>query len=221
MKIIKSNLKKLFATLNNKKGFVMVEFVIALPLLILLIYTLVEMFLNVTDKDGKLSANSQANDYILESEANDILSRITRDARAAVKVTYSKGSTVNAEREDITFYFHTNPNSNIILTNDKSELKDIIDVIDTRNYIRYAKNSTDTRWRLYAQRQNKITSPISGNEGNKNDIPGDTSIEELKFSIRKEKILHISLKIKSIRTGRVLSVNTSVYMPACEEIQGF
>ena len=49
---------------------------------------------------------------------------------------------------------------------------------------------------------------------------GNTTIKELKFSIRSEKILHISLKIKSLKSGRTLSVNTSVFMPACEKTEG-
>lgn len=201
------NLKKLFAIyLKNEKGFVLVEFVIALPILILLIYTLSQMFLHTRDLSIR-----QAADYQLENDANEILNRITKDARAAVKVTLAK----SAGRQDLIFVFHTIGNSTQL---------NIIDVQDTRRYILYSKKSNLTSdgyesvYHLYVHRKNVSTptSPVTGD-----DISGDTNIKSLNFSIREKNILHISLEIKSVKTQRILKINTSVYMPACKETIGF
>lgn len=212
--MIMLNLKRLFAILKNKKGFVMAEFAITLPLLILLIVAMLNLLfiLKGTQDKNKFSEN-QATDYIMASEANEIIRRITRDARSAVEVELLKSN----ERQDIIFTFHAN-------TYDKNNDYGIVDTLDTRRYILYAKDSAEKIYRVYVHRQYVLTptSPITGNDGNvRNDIPGDTSVDELKFTIRNENILHISLKIRNVRTDRIFSVNTSVYMPACEKIKGF
>ena len=183
----------------------MAEFVIALPLLILLIYTLANIFLNVNK-----SAKNQAADYVLEEEAHEILERISNDARAASEVTYSK----QCDLREIVFVFHSTATSSS--TN-------IIDVLDTRRYILYSKKEDWTGeghekiYHVYAQRQavNTPTSPISGE-----NILRNTTVTKFDFEIREENILHISLEIKSLTSGRTLSINTSVFMPACEKISG-
>lgn len=206
------NLKKLFAILKNKKGFVMVEFAIALPLLILLIYAMLNLLFFLKNPDKNQSAENQATDYIAASEANEIIRRITRDARSAVEVELLESN----YRQDIEFTFHAN-------TYDNNNRYNVVDTLDKRRYILYAKDSVKKNYRVYVHRQyvSTPTSPITGNDGNENDIPGDTSVEELKFTIRNKNILHISLKIKNVRTDRIFSVNTSVYMPVCEKIKGF
>ena len=181
------------------------EFVIALPLLILLIYTLTNIFLNVSKPAEKQSA-----DYILEEEAHEILDRITKDARAAYSLKLEKYD----DRQDLEIVFHAMP---------KNSGANIIDVLDTRRYILYSKKENFTVDghekinHVYVHRKNVSTptSPISGD-----NFFGDTTVKELKFTVH-EKVLHISLKIKSLKTERIICVNTSVFMPACEKIEGF
>lgn len=191
----------MFTEIKNQRGFVLIEFVIALPLIILLIYSLSQMIIQ-TSKFAKI----QAVDYVLQTEAHEILEQITRDARAASSVEYAG----NVKNETIIFVFHTLTQNSTVPT---------AVVRDTRRYIRHSKNYTEPVYHLYAQRQQAVTSPISG--GN---FLSDTSIEKLKFSTRKSdgvgKILHISLEIKSMETERAFKLNTSVFMPACEEIKG-
>lgn len=189
--------------LRNEKGFALAEFVTALPLLILLICSLVQILIQAL----KFS-EMQTADYVLKNEAQEILERITTDARAASSVTYAEVP----GREIITFIFHASA---------QTFTAEIPDVLDTRSYIRYSKKSEATSeglkpiYHIYAQRQNSITSPITGD-----NFLGDTSVEELKFSVREKNILHISLTIKSMVTERQLKINTSVFMPACEKIEG-
>ena len=92
----------IFKNIQNEKGFVLAEFVIALPLLILLIYTLANIFLNATKY-----AEKQAADYVLEEEAQEILERIKKDARAASEVCLSK----DGERQDLTLFGEKSPTS--------------------------------------------------------------------------------------------------------------
>ena len=146
----------MFTKIKNQCGFVLIEFIIALPLIILLIYALTQMIIKISPLSQK-----QAAEYVLENEAHEILEQITRDARAAISVEYMKSE----KYETIIFVFHASP---------VSSLSSIIDLRDTRRYIRYSKNYTEPMYRLYAQRQQAVTSPISG--GN---FLGDTSIELL------------------------------------------
>lgn len=187
--------------IKNQRGFVLIEFVIALPLLILLIYSLTQMIIQTS----RIIKNQVA-DYVLQNEAHEILEQITRDARAACSVEYAG----NVKNETIIFVFHALTQNSTVPT---------ADVRDTRRYIRHSKNYTEPIYHLYAQRQQTVTAPISGN-----NFLSDTSIEKLEFSTHASegigKILHISLEIKSMETERKFKVNTSVFMPACEEIKG-
>ena len=84
---IKESLMKF---IKNQCGFVFIEFVIALPLLILLLYALGTLTLTT----AKI-AREQVQDYVLETEAQEIIDRITQDARAAYSVEIK--STENLE----------------------------------------------------------------------------------------------------------------------------
>lgn len=83
--------------IKNQRGFVLIEFVIALPLLILLIYSLTQMIIQTS----RIIKNQVA-DYVLQNEAHEILEQITRDARAACSVEYAG----NVKNETIIFVFH-------------------------------------------------------------------------------------------------------------------
>lgn len=196
----------MFNKINNEKGFVLAEFVIALPLLILLIYTLVMIFLNVAKQTEKQSA-----DYLLEEEANEILERIKNDARAATEVKLEHDG---EEFQTVIFVFHAIVNKE----------PNIYDVHDTRNYMLYSKKDSYDEdgqkpiYHVYVHRKPVAipTSPISGDNSF-----GNTSVDELKFTIREKNILHISLTLKSLKTKRMLTINTSVFMPDCKKFEGF
>lgn len=190
--------------IKNQRGFALIEFVIALPLFVLLIYALAQMIMQISSL-----SHEQAADYVLENEAHEILEQIKKDARAAASVQYRKLT----DKEALIFVFHTTTNYSG---------RNIVDIRDTRRYIRYAKKYEATSsglkpiYHIYAQRQNAITAPITG----ENSL-SDTSVEEFEVSIREKNILHISLSIKSMETERIFKVNTSVFMPALEENEGF
>ena len=189
------SLKKLFV-LNNERGFVLIEFVIALPLIIMLLYGLTETTLQIFRL-----AKSQAADYVLEVEAQDVLTRITQDARAAQSVERKIGN-IEREIDTLIIKYHAI----------KPDDRKIIDVIDTRVY------KVGGNYKIQAKRQDddSYLNPITG--GN---FFGDTSVIALKFTKPAENVLHITLEMTSLRTDENIKLSTAVFMPACEEMKGF
>ena len=182
--------------MNNQKGFVLIEFVIALPLILMLLYGLAETTLQIYRL-----AKAQAADYVLAVEAQEVLTRITEDLRAS-KTVERKLRFSNKEIDTLIIKYHT-------LKNDNSA---IIDVIDQRVY------KVGTNYNLHAKRQNdnSAKNPVTG--GN---FFGDTVINKLKYSLIGEKVIHIKLEMKSLETNNVVTLSTAVYMPACESTIGF
>ena len=210
---MRSNLKKIFTNINSEKGFVLVEFVIALPLLILLIYALINMILHLTDK------TDYAAEYVLESEANEILNRIVQDARAAYSVE-KKLAVGGSELEEIFFEYHVigNDISKEYFKNNayNNKTTDIVDLIYTRRYT--ISSTVEHGYYIYAERQKNgtATNPVSG--GN---LFGDTVVTKLKFTNPSDRVLHITLEMQSVETAKKFKVSTSVFMPACEKMIGF
>lgn len=185
------SLKKLFG-LNNERGFVLIEFVIALPLVMMLLYGLTETTLQIFRL-----AKSQAADYVLEVEAQDVLTRITQDARAAQSIEI-KTENLENEIDTLIIKYHA-------IKSDKGK---IIDVIDTRVY------KVSDNYKMQAKRQDDTSylNPITG--GN---FFGDTSVTYLKFKKSDENVLHITLEMTSLRTAKSIRLSTAVFMPAYED----
>lgn len=192
-------MKKLFDVKTSEKGFVLIEFVIALPLIILLLYGLAQTTFTIFS-----NAKEQAADYVLEVEAQDILTRITQDLRAASYVKHTAAKNIdNCENLEIKYHAI------------KQDAGKIIDIIDTRIYV--IAKTNDHEPYIYAQRQNGYhSSPISG--GN---FFGDTSVIRLQYRKIDERLIHITLEMKSEVTRRRIKISTAVFMPACEEMVAF
>ena len=196
----------MFTKIKNQRGFVLIEFIIALPLVALLIYALAQMIIQLP----KFST-SQAADYALENDAHEILTQITRDARAA---TYAKvrRAVGNEELYEIFFYYSVLSTTSGQIVNLKTPHRFTVGATETHGYQVYAERLEDGAKR----------NPISG--GN---FFADTTVTKLKFSTHKSdvdedkigKLLHITLEVQSISTDRKFKVSTSVFMPACEEIE--
>ena len=172
----------------NQRGFVLIEFVIALPLLILLLYALGTMTL----QSAKM-AREQVADYVLETEAQEVIDRITADARTAHSVEIKKFQ----DFDEVIFICHSN----------KPDRDNIYDVLDTKIYRALGS--------VYFNHKEDDTpnNPITG----KNSF-GDTAVTNLKFSVPAPKLLHITLEMKSYNHNQKVKFSTAVYMPACEEI---
>lgn len=199
---------------NNGGGFVVAEFAIALPLLIFLVYGLA----NVTVKIFELG-KSQLADYVLETEAQYVMERITHIARVAKEVEIKYNST------QIKFVYHTTADKRAnmyeaVMISDEVNGKHYVvlsnDVLETQYFILYTRNGR-TAPNLYATRKSLEenhypTNPITGD-----NYFGDTKVNYLRCDLdEQKKLLHISLELESLATGKKIKLNTAVFMSSYE-----
>ena len=220
----------------NQRGFILAEFIIALPLLILLLYALGTLTLN----SWKI-AREQVADYVLETEAQEVIDRITQDARAAYSVEIKTATGLNTNLENIFFKCHALDSilegdtfrinvekyyqyrkvdeENFKLTKDE-EFKPYNrqyrkEILDPRIYAIHTAPSG--YYHVYFKRQddNNYSSPITGENSY-----GNTFVTQMKFSkeFLEKKILHITFEMQSANRKQKVKFTTAVYMPACEEI---
>ena len=190
-------------------GFVLVEFAIALPLLILVMYGLAIVSIEIF-KLGK----DQLADYVLESEAQYVMERITHEVRLAKKVE------IHNDYNEIKIIYHSVDDDNESYRFNKEEpattywLFSSKDVLETQFIYTYQRTGRDYL-NLYATRQNVSvpSNPITG----ENSF-GDTKINSLKFSKLNDNVLHIELEMESLVTPSRIKVATAVFMPSCEEL---
>ena len=184
----------MFSRRHHSGGFVLVEFAIALPLLILLGYGLATVSLQIFQL-GK----EQLADYVLEAEAQYVIERITHQARTAKEVV-----AVNRKHQ-IKFVYHTA----------RDDGYNVADVRETQFFIPYRDGDIYTALDAKRQENTTLSNPITG--GN---FFGDTKINSLQFAELNNNVLHISLEMESLVTGRKIKINTAVFMPGCELKEG-
>lgn len=189
-------------------GFVFAEFAIALPLLIFIVYGLATVSLKIFQL-GK----TQIADYVLESEAQYLMERVTQEARVAKEIT--KITSLTKDLDTIEFLYHTGG------TDDKSTVS-IADIWETRFFVPHVKNLGGGLFyyaNVNAKHQREMEgNPITGSipADGTNFLPfGDTKINRFKLD-KDGKILHVSLEMESLDTGKKIRLNTAVFMPACE-----
>ena len=189
-------------------GFVFAEFAIALPLLIFIVYGLATVSLKIFQL-GK----TQIADYVLESEAQYLMERVTQEARVAKEITSI--TPLTDDLDTIEFLYHTGG------TDDKSDVS-IADIWETRFFVPHVKNLGEGLFyyaNINAKHQREMEgNPITGSipADGTNFLPfGDTKINRFKLD-KDGKILHVSLEMESLDTGKKIRLNTAVFMPACE-----
>ncbi|MBO4400224.1 MAG: hypothetical protein J5809_00065 [Selenomonadaceae bacterium] len=205
----------------GERGFVLAEFAIALPLLILLLYALGMVTLH-----GLKIAREQVADYTLETDAQYVIDRITSDARAAQYVRIKNAN----DFDEIIFYCYTigEQESDDFIAKDGKYYKYRKEEIMFDNR-RYYKNILDPRiyridnrdggfFRVYFKHSDDDyhSSPLTGDS-----TYGDHYITEFKVDRDKlnQKILHLTLEMKSNVTKKKVKFTTSVFMPACESFK--
>ena len=206
--MIQSKLRGRFGLLNKIRsgGFVLVEFAIALPLLVITLYSLAMVSLKIFG-----FARDQLADYVLEAEAKYAIERITNAARLAREVeTFGDISKVK-------FVYHSveDADYNEILTNDENlnyTLYISRDIWETR-YFRGHQRAGRNYSNLYAERQeNSYSNPITGE-----NYFGDTKLNFLHCELDEpKKILHVELELESIATEHKIKIATAVFMPGLE-----
>lgn len=183
----------------NERGFIIAEFVIALPLLILLLYALGTLTLTTAR-----IAREQVADYVLETESQEVIDRITRDARAAqtVKANPILGS---SNLYEIIFEYSTLDIGKAV--NYPKQYRR--EVIDTRRY-------TVDNFHVIAKRveDNYNSNPITGGSSY-----GDTKVTTFKFTGLAKNVLHITLEMESLVTNQKVKFTTAVYIPACKNFK--
>lgn len=184
-------------------GFVFVELAIALPLLILLTYTLANVVVKISEQ-----GRDQLADYVLEEEAHQLLERIVRQARAAKEVEPRNGS------NGVKFVYHATIDEKRDTGNPPTLT--VEDVWETQYYLAYQKSDSQAI-NVYAKRQldGTFLNPITGDNSF-----GETSLVKLEFRELATNVLHITLEMKSLVTDRQIKLSTAVYMPACESKPG-
>lgn len=197
---------------SDERGFALVEFAMALPLLILLLYALGTILL----KAAQIS-REQVADYALETEAQEIIDRITTDARVAYAVEINH-ATLNSE--EIVFICH----SNHVEKHDPPDTFN--DCLSLRRYTVHSSQRTN-RDCIYLKRAPKDIDPTYNNPITGENSFAITAVQELKFSKpsnaseAENKILHITLKMQNIinkQPHQSIQLSTEVFMPACERI---
>lgn len=198
----------------KQRGFVFVEFAVALPLILLLLYSLVSL----TFLAAKVS-REQVADYALETEAQEIIDRITRDARAAYSVNIKSSDTQNPAMENIFFLCDSVTNTTDRWKLPNSDAEYYKEVLDPRIYAVHSPKAADGNYyaHVYFKRQddNYYTAPITGENSY-----GNTAVTQLNFSkdFLYDKILHVTFEMKSVATEQKVKFSTAVYMPSCTEI---
>ena len=197
------SLKGRFSLLNNRYhsgGFVLAEFAIALPLLILLGVGLA----NIGVKIFELGRNQLA-DYVLENEAQYFMERISHQARAAIEVEIEDST---YETRWIKIVYHTSE------THPTEPIKGVADVRETQYFVPYDVEHFGENINAKRQQAGALTNPITG--GN---FFGDTKINLLKYDVDEaKKILHITLEMESLVSGHKIRLVTAIFMPDCNSV---
>ena len=190
-------------------GFVLAEFAIALPLLILLGWGLAVVGVKIFQQ-GK----AQLADYVLEEETQYVMEQITQQARVATAIERKKFTDKIHQLKIV--YQTLNDRPEIYYPDNSYSILTIADVSETQYYIPRWDNEKNFYVTLNAKRQDDgtLSNPITG----ANSF-GDTKINVLRYDADEaKKILHITIELESLVTGRTLRLNTAVFMPTCEKI---
>ena len=176
-------------------GFVLVEFAIALPLLILLGWSLATVSVKIFQL-GKI----QLADYVLESEAQYVMERVTRQARIAENVKIDKTRLTGIEQ--IKFTYHTV---------DEKSGGEAVDVVETQFFIPRIVGDACVNINAKRQDDGSLSNPITGE-----NYFGETKVTVFDFE-QDGKFLHITLEMESLVTfdgePRKIRINTAVFMP--------
>lgn len=199
----------------------MVEFAIALPLLILLMYSLA----NVSVKIFELDKN-QLSDYALETEAQYVMERITHELRAAKEIKIEKFTDKVHKLKIVYHVVEEDDNEgyiNFYTSRDKDGAKYYLfeekDVWETQFFIPRLENGVYVSLNAKRQDDNNLTNPITGD-----NFFGNTKINILRYSKpdnKDNKVLRIELEMESLETeGKIIKLATAVFMPACKKLEG-
>ena len=193
-------------------GFIVLEFAIALPLLILVMYGLAIVSVNIF-----LLGKEQLADYALEEEARYVMELITQKVRAAKEVeAYNSINKIKIVYHAVDDWYDERDNGyyHISFKDDDGSYYNLFgdrDVLETQYIFPYQK-SGNSYSNLYAERQESSrTNPITGE-----NFFGYTKLNYLQFSKLNDNVLRIELELESLETGHKIKIATAVFMPSYE-----
>lgn len=186
---------------GHSGGFALIEFAIALPLLILLMYGLATVSIKIFQL-GKI----QLADYVLEEEVHEVLSRLIYDARAAKSVEAHNGAPT------LTFTYRT---INEKTTNGGIAVGDLInDKENNRVYILKGTLGHEGSKINYKRTTEYLGNPITGD-----NYFGETRVVNFTFDKPAANVLRVTLEMQSEISGHKIKISTAVYMPGCESFK--
>lgn len=193
----------------------LVEFAIALPLLILILYALGLVSVNIF----RLSRDQLA-DYVLESEARYAMERITYVARAAKAIEINGNYHIKIVHHSVKDLKDTTDNGyypkDLAINSTAPFARYFMDrdVWETQIFVATPAKDRDYKY-IYAQHQENVrNNPITGA-----NFFGDTQVLSMKFSELNEKVLRIELEMESRLTKHKIKIATAVFMPGLEKLE--
>lgn len=186
---------KIFSTviilkqLKDEHGIILLEFVIALPLIVILLWSMSNLFVSSWQKCKCLIA-----DFVLQQEMQSAMVRVIDAAKVAYKFKVDDGKYVF-------YYYHFNQ-----------------DVTDAAKFSNGSESDNCHEQYKYFNKEGKIYRGVSSSalSGEPNQITGDSLMFNTfvdKFEItQKDKLLKIKLQARSLASGNKILFITEVYM---------
>ena len=186
-------LQKIFGLLRNdqkhnldEKGFVFLELMIGLPLIVILLWSMNSLFTNSWYKCKYMVA-----DFILQQEMESAMARIVEVAKIAYKVE------ISSDGDSIKFYYYK-----LEKFVDISKIDNVNDESTHDSYIYLSKDG-----KMYRGVTSGISNPITGDS-----YLADTKVTSFKCIQKTSKLLYIKLEAVSTVSEHNIVLTTEVYM---------
>ena len=196
---------KIFGLVRNERGFVLIEFIIGLPLILILLWSLNNLFINTWQKYQYSVA-----DFILRQEMESVMQRMVEDVKRAHYVDmiqdnlYLRYHKLN-KSDDFAFFNANNPELKVIKYD--STLSDSERMEKVRSITSSATEGADYIRNMQEIYYKSTNNPITGES-----ILSKTQVTKFKTELVKDKLLKITLEAKSAVSGHSITLRTKVYI---------